>query len=79
MRRRDALTTYIAGEYPSNLVEALPEVHVSGNAGRDSGPLIDVALGGDTGLYHLILGEGQNAFVANGRVTLGIYHPGKLC
>ncbi|KAB2576368.1 Cholesterol oxidase [Lasiodiplodia theobromae] len=54
------------GEYPSNLVEALPEVHVSGNAGRDSGPLIDVALGGDTGLYHLILGEGQNAFVANG-------------
>lgn len=60
----------LAGEYPSNLAEALPEVHVSGNRGRDSGPLIGVAQGGDTGMYHLILGEGQNAFVANGMATL---------
>ncbi|KAJ6588572.1 hypothetical protein B0H19DRAFT_923787 [Mycena capillaripes] len=54
------------GEYPSDLKEGAPEVHVSGNAGRFSGPLRDVALGGPTGLYHLVLGEGQNAFVANG-------------
>ncbi|KAJ7757153.1 hypothetical protein B0H16DRAFT_1538314 [Mycena metata] len=54
------------GEYPSGLEEALPEVHVSGNAGKYSGPLRDVAVGGPTGLYHLVLGEGQNAFVGNG-------------
>ncbi|KAJ6486130.1 hypothetical protein C8R47DRAFT_980022 [Mycena vitilis] len=54
------------GEYPSNFKDALPEVHVSGNAGKFSGPLKDVAAGGRTGLYHLVLGEGQNAFVGNG-------------
>ncbi|KAJ7177844.1 hypothetical protein C8R46DRAFT_1212580 [Mycena filopes] len=54
------------GEYPADLTEAIPEVGVSGNAGKFSGPLIDVAVGGPTGLYHLILGEGQNAFVGHG-------------
>ncbi|KAJ7484654.1 hypothetical protein FB451DRAFT_1169687 [Mycena latifolia] len=54
------------GEYPSDLKDALPELHVSGNAGRFSGPLEDVAVGKATGLYHLVLGEGQNAFVGNG-------------
>ncbi|KAJ6588514.1 hypothetical protein B0H19DRAFT_1205902 [Mycena capillaripes] len=54
------------GEYPSDLKEAALEVYVSGNAGKFSGPLKDVALGGPTGLYHLVLGEGQNAFVGNG-------------
>lgn len=56
----------VAGEYPSDLKEAAPEVHVSGNAGRFSGPLEDVTVGRPTGLYHLVLGEGQNAFVGNG-------------
>ncbi|KAJ7773668.1 hypothetical protein DFH07DRAFT_952716 [Mycena maculata] len=54
------------GEYPSNLEESGPEFHVSGNLGRYSGPLEDVTLGRRTGLYHLIFGEGQNAFVGNG-------------
>jgi hypothetical protein len=62
-----------AGEYPSNLKEALPELHVSGNAGRFSGPLKYVAGGGPTGLYHLVLGEGQNAFVGNGRCYLHVH------
>ncbi|KAF5309637.1 hypothetical protein D9758_019109 [Tetrapyrgos nigripes] len=54
------------GEYPSTLAEALPELHVSGNVGVDSGPLKDIAVGKPTGLYNLILGEGQNAFVGKG-------------
>ncbi|KAJ7092535.1 hypothetical protein C8R43DRAFT_1049895 [Mycena crocata] len=54
------------GEYPSDLKSAFPQLHVSGNAGRASGPLEDVAIGKPTGLYHLILGAGQNAFVGNG-------------
>ncbi|KAK7042261.1 FAD/NAD(P)-binding domain-containing protein [Favolaschia claudopus] len=54
------------GEYPSDVKDALPEVHVTGNAGHFEGPLRDVAAGNKTGLYHLILGEGQNAFVGNG-------------
>ncbi|KAJ7097404.1 hypothetical protein C8R44DRAFT_949487 [Mycena epipterygia] len=56
------------GEYPSDLNAVLPELHVSGNAGGFSGPLRveDVAVGKPTGLYHLIVGEGQNAFVGNG-------------
>ncbi|KAF7189115.1 Cholesterol oxidase [Pseudocercospora fuligena] len=54
------------GEYPSGLLEAAPEVHVSGNLGQDEEPVENVSIGRRTGLYHLILGEGQNAFVANG-------------
>ncbi|GME65013.1 putative glucose-methanol-choline oxidoreductase protein [Neofusicoccum parvum] len=58
------------GEYPANLAEAAMEIHASGNLNPDtrSGKIWDLALGltGPTGLYHLIVGEGQNAFVANG-------------
>jgi len=54
------------GEYPSKTIEATKEIHVSGNAGKDMGKLKDIAAGKPTGLYHLVLGEGQNAFVANG-------------
>lgn len=48
------------------LIEATPEVHVSGNIGKDGKPVVDATAGDPTGLYHLVLGEGQNAFVANG-------------
>lgn len=41
---------------------------MSGNAGKDNGPLVDAALGSATSMHHLILGEGQNAFVANGKI-----------
>ncbi|THU97328.1 FAD/NAD(P)-binding domain-containing protein [Dendrothele bispora CBS 962.96] len=51
------------GEYPSTLTEALPELHVSGNP-SSSGK--DIGTGKPTGLYNLVLGEGQNAFVAKG-------------
>src|SRR5271154_6218989 len=48
------------GEYPIELKDALKELHVSG----------DFAPGGEggdpTGLYRLVVGEGQNAFVGNG-------------
>lgn len=62
----------LAGEYPSTLKEAAPEVHVTGDfAPKDlKGKLIE---GGDpTGLYHLIFGGGQNAFVANGKLAARI-------
>ncbi|KAL1999346.1 hypothetical protein VTN02DRAFT_4657 [Thermoascus thermophilus] len=54
------------GEYPSNLAEALSELHVSGKfAPFDrNGPYIKE--GDVQGLYHLVLGEGQNAFVGHG-------------
>lgn len=54
------------GEYPSELKDAMKEVHVSGDfaPGGTRGKWVE---GGDpTGLYHLIVGDGQNAFVGNG-------------
>jgi hypothetical protein len=54
------------GEYPIELKDALKELHVSGDfaPGRSKGKWVE---GGDpTGLYHLVVGEGQNAFVGNG-------------
>lgn len=54
------------GEYPEELPDALKEVHVSGEFApwRTKGKWTE---GGDpTGLYHLVVGEGQNAFVGNG-------------
>lgn len=54
------------GEYPVELKDALKELHVSGDfaPGRSKGKWVE---GGDpTGLYHLVVGEGQNAFVGNG-------------
>jgi choline dehydrogenase-like flavoprotein len=54
------------GEYPSTLSEALKEVHVSGEAAGIIRHGHTVEGGDPTGLYHLILGQGQNAFVGNG-------------
>ncbi|KAL3427916.1 Cholesterol oxidase 2 [Phlyctema vagabunda] len=54
------------GEYPSGFVDAVKELHVSGNfsPGFLKGHVVE---GGDpTGLYHLVMGKGQNAFVGNG-------------
>lgn len=55
-----------AGEYPSTLMEAVPELHVSGLAEPADLPGKMVEGGDPTGLYHLILGAGQNVFVGNG-------------
>ncbi|KAF9469641.1 hypothetical protein BDZ94DRAFT_1242917 [Collybia nuda] len=56
-----------AGEYPSQLADCAKEVHISGNVGKGNGPIEDVDIGPSTGLYHLVLGDGQNAFVAQNR------------
>jgi choline dehydrogenase-like flavoprotein len=54
------------GEYPSGFMDAFKQLHVSGEfaPGFLKGAMVE---GGDpTGLYHLICGKGQNAFVGNG-------------
>lgn len=54
------------GEYPTELKDALKGLHVSGDfaPGAKKGKWVE---GGDpTRLYHLVVGEGQNAFVGNG-------------
>lgn len=56
------------GEFPTDSVPAIRELHMT-NAATDGviGRLGKAALGHDpTGLYHLYVGDGQNAFVANG-------------
>jgi hypothetical protein len=54
------------GEYPAGTMQAMPEVHYSG----DFAPAWfedKVVEGGDpTGMYHLIFGKGQSAIVCNG-------------
>ena len=57
-----------AGEYPSTLEDAAPEIHVSGHL-TDKGPAKWINTGDQTGLYRLVMGEGQNAFMANGAST----------
>ena len=54
------------GEYPSGFVDAVKQFHVSGDfaPGFLTGAMVEA--GDPTGLYHLICGRGQNAFVANG-------------
>jgi choline dehydrogenase-like flavoprotein len=54
------------GEYPVSGLDALKQVHVSGNRAANTKPVKDFTHGDPTSMYHLILGEGQNAFVANG-------------
>ena len=54
------------GEYPAELSDSLKQLHFSGKFApwRTKGKSAE---GGDpTGLYHLVVGEGQNAFVGNG-------------
>ncbi len=54
------------GEYPSGSLDAVGELHCSGvlAPGWTKGKAVE---GGDpTGMFHLVLGRGQSAFVANG-------------
>ena len=61
----DLTLTLSAGEYPAKPVEVDQEFHVSGELLSNSyGKFQDT--GKATGLYHLVVGEGQNALVANG-------------
>lgn len=54
------------GEYPSGFADAMKQMHVSGDfaPGFLKGSMVET--GDPTGLYHLIVGKGQNAFVGNG-------------
>jgi NADPH-dependent 2,4-dienoyl-CoA reductase/sulfur reductase-like enzyme len=56
------------GEFPSDFAQAAPEIHITGNIAHTDIAHFD---GGDRqGLYHLVLGEGQNVFVGNGILSL---------
>lgn len=57
---------FLAGEYPTGTTDALRQLHVSGDFAAGSWLGTAVEHGDPTGLYHLIVGEGQNAFVGNG-------------
>jgi hypothetical protein len=54
------------GEYPIDLAKAVEQLHVSGEVFKDDSGEVMIEKGDPTGLYHLIVGDGQNAFVANG-------------
>jgi hypothetical protein len=58
-----------AGEYPECALDALKQLHISGNRGSNycSTEPIEAGKGEKTDLYNLVLGEGQNAFVAHGK------------
>jgi FAD binding domain len=56
------------GEFPSDFASAAPEIHITGNIAHTDVSHFD---GGDRqGLYHLVLGEGQNVFVGNGMFSI---------
>ncbi|KAJ4302940.1 hypothetical protein N0V90_001831 [Kalmusia sp. IMI 367209] len=57
------------GEYPIKLKEASQELHTSGNAGGNEDIPKEVEIGKRTGMYHLVLGQGQDVFVGNGNST----------
>lgn len=56
-----------AGEYPTGTIDAFKQLHISGNFAPGLLGSSNVEQGDPTGLYHLIVGEGQNAFVGNGK------------
>jgi hypothetical protein len=55
-----------AGEYPATLKEAASEIHVSGDLFDQEGDSSWINQGNPTGMYRLVLGNGQNAVMANG-------------
>ena len=59
------------GEYPTDFTSAAPEIHVTG-AFQKGSKVADFDGGDEQGLYHLIVGEGQDAFVANGTGQLDL-------
>jgi hypothetical protein len=58
------------GEYPSSMRDSLGEVHCSGAFAplETNGVMVDE--GNQTGMFHLIVGQGQNAVVCNGTAYL---------
>ncbi len=60
------------GQYPSSTLDAFSELHCSGQFSPGNLSGINVNTGNPTGMYHLILGKGQNAVVCNGGWTLAM-------
>ncbi|KZL69975.1 glucose-methanol-choline oxidoreductase, partial [Colletotrichum tofieldiae] len=54
------------GEYPTGVLDAFDQVHVSGEFAPGWLPSTTVESGDPTGMYHLIFGKGLNAIVGNG-------------
>ncbi|KAF5524062.1 Cholesterol oxidase [Colletotrichum aenigma] len=54
------------GEYPSGVLDAFDQVHVSGEFAPGWLPSTTIERGDPTGMYHLIFGKGLNAVVGNG-------------
>lgn len=54
------------GEFPDNLANAAPEISVTGLFAPGDSAGRHVKVGNPTSLYQLVLGQGQNAFVASG-------------
>ncbi|KAF9881347.1 glucose-methanol-choline oxidoreductase [Colletotrichum karsti] len=54
------------GEYPSGVLDAFDQVHVSGEFAPGWLPSTTIERGDPTGMYHLIFGKGLNAIVGNG-------------
>ena len=55
------------GEYPTGPIDALKELHFSGDFAPFFSKGKTVSGGDPTGMYHLIFGKGQNAIVGNGK------------
>lgn len=53
------------GEFPADSIDCAKEFHVSGKV-EEGSILAELDTGNRQGLYHFIVGEGQDAFVANG-------------
>jgi hypothetical protein len=54
------------GQYPATAVDALKEVHVTGEFRPGILPGIGVEAGDPTDMFHFVLGRGMNAVVGNG-------------
>ncbi|KAI1414570.1 FAD/NAD(P)-binding domain-containing protein [Hypoxylon sp. FL1857] len=54
------------GEYPDGTIDAVEQVHYSGEFAPKWLPSKVVEGGDPTGMYHMIFGRGQNAIVCNG-------------
>ena len=57
------------GEFPEKLEDAVKELHVSGQfapGDRRSIPGAMIDTGNPNGLYHFVVGEGQNVYMGNG-------------
>jgi hypothetical protein len=57
------------GEYPTSSEDATSQLHVSGEFAPGWVPKKVVESGDPTGMYHLVLGNNQNAVVCNGEFT----------